>query len=143
MSSGLPGIEDSLPIMLLRTREAVMQRFRPHLANHGVTEQQWRVLRALAEHSTLDAGQLAELCCILPPSLSRILSTLEQQGLIKRLPAETDLRRVVISLKPKGRQLFNKMQPESMRIYASIQEDLGGASIDELLEQLRAVQRVM
>ena len=39
----------SLPMALLRAREAVMRRFRPGLRCHGVTEQQWRVLRALAE----------------------------------------------------------------------------------------------
>ncbi len=38
----------SLPMALLRAREAVMRRFRPGLRDHGVTEQQWRVLRALA-----------------------------------------------------------------------------------------------
>ncbi|MGH7006661.1 MAG: hypothetical protein ACREIP_22160, partial [Alphaproteobacteria bacterium] len=32
----------SLPMQLLRAREAVMQRFRPMLHQHGVTEQQWR-----------------------------------------------------------------------------------------------------
>ena len=39
----------SLPMQLLRAREAVMQRFRPMLHQHGVTEQQWRVIRVLVE----------------------------------------------------------------------------------------------
>jgi hypothetical protein len=37
----------SLPMALMRTREAVMKRFRPSLRDHALTEQQWRVLRAL------------------------------------------------------------------------------------------------
>ncbi|MGM3243097.1 hypothetical protein ACS2VP_27140, partial [Bacillus cereus group sp. Bc237] len=38
----------SLPMALLRSRESVMVRFRPMLRAHGLTEQQWRVLRAMA-----------------------------------------------------------------------------------------------
>jgi len=38
----------SLPMSLLRAREAVMRQFRPSLRRHDLTEQQWRILRALA-----------------------------------------------------------------------------------------------
>jgi hypothetical protein len=41
----------ALPIALLRAREAVMVRFRPILRYHGVTEQQWRVMRVQKAHS--------------------------------------------------------------------------------------------
>ena len=42
-------IRRSVPIALIRAREAVMAHFRPLLAQRGYTEQQWRVLRVL-EH---------------------------------------------------------------------------------------------
>jgi hypothetical protein len=38
----------SLPMALLKAREAVMVRFRPSLRAHGLTEQQWRVLRIMS-----------------------------------------------------------------------------------------------
>ena len=44
----LPPFSRSLPMQLLRAREAVMQRFRPHLRGHDMTDQQWRVVRVLA-----------------------------------------------------------------------------------------------
>ena len=50
----------SLPIALLRAREAVMSHFRPMLAKYDVTEQQWRVIRVLAEAGTLDASDVAD-----------------------------------------------------------------------------------
>ncbi|MGO7998126.1 hypothetical protein ACC734_37775, partial [Rhizobium ruizarguesonis] len=55
----------SLPIALLRAREAVMGHFRPMLALHDVTEQQWRVIRILAEAGTLDASEMSERAFIL------------------------------------------------------------------------------
>ena len=39
----------NLPQALLRAREAVMRYFRPNLKIAGVTEQQWRVIRALSD----------------------------------------------------------------------------------------------
>ena len=38
----------SLTITLLRARESLMMSFRPLLAKHNFTEQQWRVLRAVS-----------------------------------------------------------------------------------------------
>ena len=49
----------SLPMSLLRAREAVMRQFRPSLRHHGLTEQQWRILRALAAVETIEVTELA------------------------------------------------------------------------------------
>ena len=66
---------------MLRAREAIMLSFRPLLAKHGFTEQQWRVLRVLGEKGTSDAGQVAFEACILAPSLSRIIGKLENDNI--------------------------------------------------------------
>ena len=66
----------SLTIALLKARESLMQSFRPMLATHNFTEQQFRVLRVLGEKGPCDAGELAHEACILSPSLSRIINTL-------------------------------------------------------------------
>ena len=50
----------SLPMSLLRAREAVMRQFRPSLRNHGLTEQQWRILRALTAVDTIEVTELAQ-----------------------------------------------------------------------------------
>ena len=76
---------ESLPMALLKAREAAMRVFRPLLAEHGLTEQQWRALRALAAApADLEVGVLAEHTFLLSPSLSRILSTLEGRELVSR-----------------------------------------------------------
>ena len=72
----------SLTIALLRARETVMSHFRPILAAHDVTEQQWRVLRVLAESGTLDVTELADKASLLAPSLTWIIKTLDERGLI-------------------------------------------------------------
>ena len=56
---------------------AVMRHFRPSLRAHGLTEQQWRILRALAASGDIEVTELARLAYLLGPSLSRILRDLE------------------------------------------------------------------
>ena len=132
-------LDESLPLKLLRAREAVMDHFRPHLQFHGVTEQQWRVLRALAEYGPLDAGTLARRVCLLMPSLSRILRDLAGQGLLRRSRKAGDGRRVIVALSPGGRALFQRMSRESEQIYSSLAAAIGPEKLDALaceLEQL-------
>src|SRR5262252_9370370 len=96
----------SLPMSLLRAREAVMRQFRPSLRQHGLTEQQWRILRALAAIDAVEVTELARTAFLLGPSLSRILRDLEARRLIERKTAKTDLRRTVVSISEKGLRLM-------------------------------------
>ena len=74
----------SLPIALLRAREEVMVPIRSMLAESGVTEQKWRVLRVLEEIGEIEPTVIASEACLHLPSLSRILKTMESDGLIVR-----------------------------------------------------------
>jgi len=99
------GIRDdrrSLPIALLRAREAVMQYFRPLHQRGKTTEQQWRVIRVLHFDGEIDAGDLARRSYLLAPSLSRILKDLEAEGYVKRRAGEVDSRQSLLSLTPKA-----------------------------------------
>lgn len=130
------GLDQSLPLKLLQAREAVMDMFRPHLNAHGVTEQQWRVLRALAEATALEAGELARRVCLLMPSLSRILRDLGAQGLLARRSDPKDRRVVIVSLTDKGRLLFEDMSRESEVVYAAIEKTLGAGHCRALMADL-------
>src|SRR4051812_49621932 len=103
----------SLPMSLLRAREAVMRQFRPSLRRHDLTEQQWRILRALAAIDAIEVTELARTAFLLGPSLSRILRDLDARGLIERKTAKTDLRRGVISISEKGLRLMEIVAPSS------------------------------
>jgi homoprotocatechuate degradation regulator HpaR len=126
----------SLPMQLMRAREAVMQRFRPHLRSHGITEQQWRIIRVLVEAESLEILHLSERCCIHPASLSRILPNMDAAGLISRRTHAQDLRRVIVSITPEGRCFFEKMATESEQIYAAIARDIGPERLQQLYRAL-------
>ena len=120
-----------------------MERFRPHLHEAGVTEQQWRVLRALAETDDLEAGELADRICLKMPSLSRILADLAARGLLERRDGDTDRRRKIVSISPDGRTLFEQMSRQSEQEYSRLRSDLGAPKYDALMAELEdAVARL-
>lgn len=137
--SNLRAIELSLPMQLLRAREAAMERFRPMLRQHGLTEQQWRVLRVLAANDRLDAGELAERCFLLGPSLSRILQALVGEDLIKRTTDPKDQRRHILRLTAAGRSRCKQVGPDAEALYQAIEQKFGRkklASLYQLLSDL-------
>ena len=133
----LRSFEESLPMALLNAREATMELFRPSLARHDLTEQQWRVLRSLGSHDQpVDAGTIVEATSLQAPSLSRILANLSERELINRESASDDQRRAVISLAPAGAALVKTVAPESEATYAEIERLFGSDRLKSLFAEL-------
>ncbi len=126
----------NLPLLLLQAREAVLARFRPLLNEHGVTEQQWRIVRALADTGPLEPRQIVTLCGISSPSLAGVLARMEALGLIARERIEHDQRRQQVSLTPAGRGLVTRMAPRVEATYAALEQALGRDAMASLLAVL-------
>lgn len=117
-----------------------MRRFRPMLASYDLTEQQWRVLRALAaSDAPIAVGDVATRTFLLGPSLSRIVANLEERGLIERTTAVDDQRRSNLELAPAGRTLVQTIAPHSESTYNEIETAFGEERLQHLLDELRAL----
>ena len=132
----LRGIDQSLPMALLKARETAMAQFRPMLRSHDLTEQQWRVIRILAAFPDIDAGEIVRRSYLLAPSLTRILQHLEAQQIVRREADAEDLRRAYFRLTAKGRKLFERVSPDSELIYQRISEVFGQQKLDALYRLL-------
>lgn len=137
--SDVPLTHRNLPLVLLQVRELVMARFRPMLNEAGVTEQQWRVLRALLSEGPLEPRQLVEVCCLASPSLVGILARMEDMGLVKRKPFANDQRRLMVSASSKGKRLAARLAPQIEAIYAQLESDMGLEVAGALYATLDAV----
>ncbi len=118
-----------------------MQYFRPHHRAHGITEQQWRVLRVLYKSGDLEIAELARQSVLMPPSLSRILRDLEAAKMVKRRVVHTDLRRSVISVSPVGLEMLSKIAPLSEASFAEIAHLFGEERLDQLFDLLYELER--
>jgi homoprotocatechuate degradation regulator HpaR len=145
--NSVPGrlIHRNLPLLLLQAREQVIARFRPILNEHGITEQQWRVVRALIDTGPLEPREIGELCRISSPSLAGVLSRMEELGYIKRKRLDHDQRRQRVSLTPRSRSLGARMAPQIEATYRDIESVIGVEfstrvyrALDELIGALSA-----
>lgn len=107
----------TLPMILHRALADVLPPFREIFQRHDLTDQQWRVLRALLATDQLKVAELAEATVLPAPSLVGILDRLEKRGLVARLRSDRDRRQVFAHATPAGRALYAKVEPEIMAIH--------------------------
>lgn len=140
MISHHPKTSRSLPIALLRARERVMGPLRDMLSGADITEQQWRVLRVLEEEGPLEPTRIAELACLLLPSLTRILQKLDNKGLISRKQDSQDKRKQVIQIMPSGAALIEAHLPASLAVLEQVKAQMGADRYEALLDLLNALE---
>lgn len=132
----LPPTSRSLPIALIRAREGVMLPIRDMLSETGITEQQWRVLRVLAEFGKMDAKTLANRSSLLFPSLTRITVTLRKKGLVTQTRDNIDRRRQFIEITASGQKLIEKHTAQALEIVEGFKDVLGDDNYEKLLDLL-------
>jgi len=85
-------------------RDAITKK----LEGTKITAEQWIVLDSITPG--IHCAELAALSGLLVPPLSRMIVTLESDGLIKTAPDKNDARHKKISLTNKGQKLLDKIQ---------------------------------
>lgn len=138
--SATPFVHRNLPSLLLQAREAVMAHRRSALREHGLSDQQWRVLRVLAEGSAgVDTGQIAREAFISGPSLTGVLTRMERDGLIARTRDAADQRRTVVQATTVGMELVKLLAAPIETHYLAMEKVLGKQKLVELYDLLDAV----
>lgn len=134
-------LDRALPLALLHAREATLKPFRQELDDIGLTVQQWRVVRVLAEGKPCCATELADRCVLMPPSLSRILKTLTERGLIERVE-DSDARRRRVQITEDGRAKYDAMSQKAAGIYEDLEDRFGTEKMETLLDLLNELYDV-
>jgi homoprotocatechuate degradation regulator HpaR len=134
-----PFVHRNLPRLLLQAREAVMAHTRPGLREHKLSDQQWRVLRVLAEHGVVETGRVAREAYILGPSLTGVLNRMQRDGLIERSRDASDQRRTVVALTAKGQDAVTNLAHTIEAHYAYMEEVLGKQKLGQLYALLDRV----
>ena len=114
-----------------------MGPIREMLAQSGINEQKWRVLRVLDEEGPMEQTALAARACLLLSSLTRILKTMEGEGLLTRASDPGDRRKSIVTVTGKGRALILEHLPEAEAIFAALTARYGPERMEELLDLLQ------
>src|SRR5690349_2447555 len=121
-----------------------MTHTRPSLREHGLSDQQWRVLRVLGEHGTLETGSVAREAYILGPSLTGVLARMERDGLVRRERDPADQRRTVVEATTKGLRMVDRLSTTVEGHYRWLEQSLGKqklAQLYALLDELIALEQ--
>lgn len=115
-----------------------MSPIRAMLSETGLTEQQWRVLRVLSEFGPQDATEVSERACLLLPSLTRMVRSLAEKGLITRQQDPNDRRRQMLAITPVGQKIIDDNHQQGVLIVDGFKAQIGEEKYELLLDLLAA-----
>ncbi len=105
------GPEPEIAEAAREVRESVVRlarRLRRHPQEHGVSNLGVSVLARLQRHRALTPRALSDGEHVAPQTLTRVLASLEEQGMVTRREDPTDGRRVLLELTPSGREVLRR-----------------------------------
>ena len=120
MSHSNISFDNSLPMILNRSLDAVMPAFRELFARYDLTDQQWRVLRVLWASEKVTSAELSKRTLLPGPSLVGIIDRLEKRDLVTRVRSVVDRRVVYVLATAKGRALNLEVSPHVDAINARV-----------------------
>src|SRR5260370_28762489 len=76
----------------------------------GLSDTQLAALAALERHTGMTPGELADHEKVQPPSMTRVITALEERGLVTREAHATDRRQVVLTVTEPGRSVVQQFR---------------------------------
>ncbi|AFT98691.1 transcriptional regulator [Nocardia brasiliensis ATCC 700358] len=117
-----------------------MVRLTRHLrgrrADAQISLTQLSALATLSRDGAMTPGALAAKERVQPPSMTRVIASLTDLGLVERKPHPTDGRQIIVSLSEAGRALI---ADETNAREAWMTEQLSGLTEDQVVVLTRAV----
>jgi DNA-binding MarR family transcriptional regulator len=74
----------------------------------GLSDTQLAALAALERHTAMTPGELADHEKVQPPSMTRVITALEERGLVRREAHATDRRQVVLTVTEPGKSVVQQ-----------------------------------
>ncbi len=99
----------------------------------------WRTLSVLAERNGMPITQLANTTFIERTALSRVLDSLEAEGLLYRQPRPDDRRTVEVYITPRGRRSFKRMLPVRRAVLKQATDGFSQEDLADLMGKLQTM----
>lgn len=109
-------LKNQLCFPLYAASREIMRKYTPILKNLNLTYTQYIVMMVMWEHKSLKVGDISSCLYLDTGTLSPLLKSMEEKGLVKRVRDKNDERVVTITITPEGEALKEKALsvPEEM-----------------------------
>lgn len=106
------------------------------LCARQLTADQWAMLSNLSDRSGITMSELALRAQLPPSSATRHADALAERGLIFRIAAEDDRRRILIGLTHRGKDLVDSVREQELLAEEELRKRIGARNHAELLRLL-------
>jgi MarR family transcriptional regulator for hemolysin len=106
----------------------------------GISKAQWGVLMRLQLAEGMNQAELAEMLDLQPITLTRLLDTLAENGLIERKPDPKDRRANRLYLTPAALPLLERLNELGLDMMGNVLDGIDRARVELMLRELQDVR---
>jgi DNA-binding MarR family transcriptional regulator len=131
-------LSEHLPYLINRVGSALVARFSADaLTGARLSIASWRVLAALSNNGGLRQTDLAEMTSIDVSTLSRLITRLVRDGLVRRTRSKQDSREVTVQLTRKAETAMARLVPIAVGLQTEATRSLSKRDLATLKRVLR------
>ncbi len=134
---------DPALVARLRLAMARLARRQRQAASTGLTPSQQSALAMIDIHGPIALGELASLEQVAPPTITRITSKLEDQGLVERMVDEADRRFVRVAITFEGHTRMEETRHRRDHWLTEQIEQLGADDVTAILGAVEPLERLL
>ena len=139
MSKNQLCLDEQLCFPIYAASNLIVKAYRPFLTPLGLTYPQYLVMLVLWEKECVSVGDLGQILHLDSGTLTPLLKRMETSGLINRSRDPNDERRVLISLKDKGRDL----SAEAEKIPKELTKNIEFDNLNQLRDELKVLVNLL
>jgi MarR family transcriptional regulator, transcriptional regulator for hemolysin len=134
-------IEDALAYRIYRCARRLRSHFHLLTTSHGLSlsQEQWFVLNKLSHQDGLSQTQLGDAVLDDRPNVTRLVTSLETAGLVKRETSTTDGRKQCVLLTEAGRDLHDRFAALVPKMRIAL---LSGISKEDIATTIRVLNQL-
>jgi DNA-binding MarR family transcriptional regulator len=108
----------------------------------GMTPERLSALSVIGKRGPISVTALADNEMVRPATMSRMVSALVEEGLVKRSDDKTDGRGVLVSTTPKGRRSYQRAQEQRLHHFAEVLDSLNDEQLASMRHLTSALERL-
>jgi DNA-binding MarR family transcriptional regulator len=108
----------------------------------GMTPERLSALSVIEKRGPISVTALADTERVRPATMSRMVTALVDEGLVKRTEDKSDGRGVLVSTTPKGRRAYLRAQEQRLNHFAEVLESLNDEQLAAMRSLTSALERL-
>ncbi|HNP06346.1 MAG TPA: MarR family transcriptional regulator [Cyclobacteriaceae bacterium] len=135
--------EETLDHQIKATWHAISRMYNQQAAKYGGTMSVGYVLLNISTENGASATKIAPQMGLESRSLTRILKSMEEKGLIYRAPDPNDKRGVLVFLTDSGIEMKNRARETVLRFNEVTRESIPAKKLDVFFEVLKSINGII